>query len=139
MDYIWGRYSVLVYSLLGSIMLIPVTIYLPLVIPLLAVSSFLSVVGIYDFFQKSSLVRANFPIIGHMRYFFESVRPELRQYFWEDDKDELPYSRNQRSMVYQRAKSVMAARPLGSIENMFEDEQSDGLILVIYYNENHFL
>ena len=122
MDYIWGRYSVLLYSVIGSLILIPIVILVPLVTPVLVVAVFLSCVGIFDFFQKSSLLRANFPIVGHMRYFFESFRPELRQYFWEDDKDELPYSRNQRSMVYQRAKSVMAARPLGSIEDMYEND-----------------
>ena len=75
-----------------------------------------------DFFPKKSALRANFPILGHFRYFFETVRPELRQYFWEDDNDELPFSRNQRSMVYKRAKSEMAARPLGSIEDMYKED-----------------
>jgi glutamate synthase domain-containing protein 2 len=122
MDFLWGRYSVLVYSALGSIILLPIVIITPLLVPILALTVSLSAIGIFDFYQKSSLVRANFPIIGHMRYFFESFRPELRQYFWEDDNDELPYSRNQRSMVYQRAKSIMAVRPLGSIENMYQED-----------------
>ena len=122
MDFLWGRYSALLYSALGSIILIPLVLMMPLLAPILILAIFLTAVGIFDFFQKTSLVRANFPIVGHMRYFFESFRPELRQYFWEDDKDELPYSRNQRSMVYQRAKSIAAARPLGSIENMYEED-----------------
>jgi len=122
MDFIWGRYSVLVYSAVASAILIPMAIAVPYLSPVLIVTIILTVTGIFDFYQKSSLLRANFPIIGHVRYFFESFRPELRQYFWEDDKDELPYSRNQRSMVYQRAKSVIAARPLGSIENMYEED-----------------
>ncbi len=122
MDFLWGRYSALLYSAVGSIILIPLVLMMPLLAPILILAIFLTAVGIFDFFQKTSLVRANFPIVGHMRYFFESFRPELRQYFWEDDKDELPYSRNQRSMVYQRAKSIAAARPLGSIENMYEED-----------------
>jgi glutamate synthase domain-containing protein 2 len=122
MDIIWGRYSILFYSVVISMVLIPVVFFVPFLFPILVITICFAAIGIYDFFQKSSLLRANFPIIGHIRYFFESFRPELRQYFWEDDKDELPYSRNQRSMVYQRAKSVIAARPLGSIENMYEED-----------------
>ena len=122
MDFLWGRYSALVYSALGSIILIPLVILVPALSPILLITLFVTAIGVFDFYQKSSLVRANFPIIGHMRYFFESFRPELRQYFWEDDNDELPYSRNQRSMVYQRAKSIMAVRPLGSIEDMYRED-----------------
>ena len=122
MDILWGRYSVLVYSAVASIILLPLGILVPILLPFFIITLTLTAIGLFDFFQKASLVRANFPIVGHMRYFFESFRPELRQYFWEDDKDELTYSRNQRSMVYQRAKSITAARPLGSIENMYEED-----------------
>ena len=122
MDYLWGRYSALVYSVITTIILLPLTIISPILIPLCVITTILTIIGIFDFFQKTSLVRANFPILGHMRYFFESFRPELRQYFWEDDKDQLPYSRNQRSMIYQRAKSITAIRPFGSIENMYEED-----------------
>ena len=55
---------------------------------------------------------------------FESIRPELRQYFWESDTDELPFSRNQRAMVYQRAKGLIAARPFGSILDMYDEEHN---------------
>jgi glutamate synthase domain-containing protein 2 len=120
MDWMWGRYSALLYSAILTILLVPLSLNLPLLSPVLLLAFGLSAIGVYDYFQTAVTLRANFPILGHLRYFFESVRPELRQYFWEDDKDELPYSRNQRSMVYQRAQSVLAARPLGSIENMYE-------------------
>jgi glutamate synthase domain-containing protein 2 len=120
MDWIWGRYSALLYSVILTILLVPLVMSQPLLSPLLLLTAGLAAVGVHDYFQTAVMLRANFPILGHLRYFFESVRPELRQYFWEDDKDELPYSRNQRSMVYQRAKSMLAARPLGSIENMYE-------------------
>ncbi|MFT4721377.1 MAG: glutamate synthase domain-containing protein 2 [Candidatus Azotimanducaceae bacterium] len=120
MDWLWGRYSALLYAGILTILLVPFVMSQALLSPLLLLTAGLTAVGIYDYFQTVVTLRANFPILGHLRYFFESVRPELRQYFWEDDKDELPYSRNQRSMVYQRAKSILAARPLGSIENMYE-------------------
>jgi len=57
-----------------------------------------------------------------MRFLFESIRPELRQYFWESDDDKVPYSRNQRAMVYQRAKNIHGIRPFGSLEEMYGDD-----------------
>jgi glutamate synthase domain-containing protein 2 len=55
--------------------------------------------------QKKHAILRNFPIIGYLRYFFESIRPEIRQYFFESDLDGKPFSRRQRSIVYQRAKN----------------------------------
>jgi glutamate synthase domain-containing protein 2 len=140
MDFIWGRYSPLAFFVIGSAVLTPLVFYFPFLSPILLITIIFTAIGFFDYFQKSSLLRANFPIIGHMRYFFESFRPELRQYFWEDDNDELPYSRNQRSMVYQRAKSVLAARPLGSIENMYEEDFTwlNHSLLPIHPDTNEF-
>ncbi|HYK57712.1 MAG TPA: FMN-binding glutamate synthase family protein, partial [Flavisolibacter sp.] len=58
-----------------------------------------------DRLQKKHAIVRNYPIIGHLRYFFESIRPELRQYFFESDLDGKPFNRRQRSIVYQRAKN----------------------------------
>ena len=55
--------------------------------------------------QKKHAVLRNFPVIGYLRYFFESIRPEIRQYFFESDLDGKPFNRRQRSIVYQRAKN----------------------------------
>src|SRR5688500_5081307 len=55
--------------------------------------------------QKKHAVLRNFPVIGYLRYFFESIRPEIRQYFFESDLDGKPFNRRQRSIVYQRAKT----------------------------------
>ncbi len=122
MDWIWGRYSPLLYSLLGALCLFPFIEQHPLIGPLAFLFLVLGFIGLLDFFQKGSALRANFPVLGHLRYLFETIRPELRQYFWEDDNDELPFSRNQRSMVYKRARSELAARPLGSIEDMYKED-----------------
>ena len=65
----------------------------------------LLVVGIYHSFQTKHAILRNYPVVGLLRYFFESIRPELRQYFWESDTDGRPFSRRQRSIVYQRAKN----------------------------------
>jgi len=55
--------------------------------------------------QKKHAILKNFPLIGYLRYFFESIRPEIRQYFFESDLDGKPFNRRQRSIVYQRAKN----------------------------------
>lgn len=71
-------------------------------------------VGIRDVIQTRHAVLRNYPIIGHMRFFFEYIRPELRQYFFESDTDAIPFSRQQRAMVYQRAKGESDKRPFGT-------------------------
>jgi glutamate synthase domain-containing protein 2 len=63
------------------------------------------VVAIIDITQRKHAIIRNFPLIGHLRYFFEFIRPELRQYFFESDLDGKPFNRRQRSIVYQRAKN----------------------------------
>lgn len=55
--------------------------------------------------QKKHAILRNYPVVGLFRYAFESIRPELRQYFWESDTDGTPFNRRQRSIVYQRAKN----------------------------------
>ena len=72
--------------------------WLILTLPLLAL-------GIYDVVQTRHAIVRNYPIVGHLRYLFESIRPEIRQYFFESDLDGKPFSRRQRSVVYQRAKN----------------------------------
>ncbi len=62
-------------------------------------------VGLTDIKQKGHTIRRNFPVLGHLRYLLESVRPEIRQYFIESDNESRPFSREQRSVVYQRAKN----------------------------------
>ena len=122
MNILWSRYSALLYTAaLGTISLYFAS--KSIWVQLICLASFgLFFIGLYDFFQKRRPVLANFPLVGRFRFFFESIRPELRQYFWESDNDELPYSRNQRSMVYQRSKSLLAARPFGSDEDQYSDD-----------------
>jgi glutamate synthase domain-containing protein 2 len=71
-------------------------------------------VGLYDLQQTKKSVLRNYPVIGHMRYMLEFVRPEIRQYFIEADNDATPFSRSQRALVYQRAKGDIDKRPFGT-------------------------
>jgi glutamate synthase domain-containing protein 2 len=75
---------------------------------------FLSVLGARDVRQRRHAVIRNYPVIGHLRYLLEFIRPEIRQYFIESDREAVPFSRQQRSLVYQRAKGDSDKRPFGS-------------------------
>src|SRR5918993_3004976 len=77
-------------------------------------------IAIKDSIQTRHAIIRNFPVLGHLRYFFESVRPELRQYFFESDLDGKPFNRRQRSLVYQRAKNVKQTVPFGMQSNSQE-------------------
>ena len=66
-------------------------------------------------------LRRNFPVTAHLRTFFEYFRPMLRQYFVESDTEEVPFSRPQRSIVYQRAKNVLDKRPFGTQLDVYAD------------------
>jgi glutamate synthase domain-containing protein 2 len=74
----------------------------------------LSALGAWDLRQTRSSVLRNYPVIGHLRFMLEYVRPEIRQYFIESDTEAQPFSRSQRSLVYARAKGETDKRPFGS-------------------------
>jgi glutamate synthase domain-containing protein 2 len=74
----------------------------------------LTCAGVYDLRQTKSSVLRNYPIIGHLRFMLEFIRPEIRQYFIESDNETTPFSRAQRSLVYQRAKGDSDKRPFGT-------------------------
>ncbi len=80
----------------------------------------LSLLGFNDVRQSSHSVLRNYPVLGHVRFLMEKIRPEIRQYLLEDDQDEEPFSRDQRSLVYQRAKNQESARPFGTKKRVYE-------------------
>lgn len=86
-----------------------------------AVFAVLSLIGVWDLLQTRHSVRRNYPVIAHFRYLLESIGPEIRQYFIENDTDERPFSRQQRAIVYQRAKNVLDKRPFGTQGNVYEN------------------
>lgn len=76
-------------------------------------------IGLYDYFQVKHSIPRNFPALGRMRYLMEFVRPEIQQYFIESDTDGVPYDRDQRSLIYQRAKNVRDTVPFGTKEDVY--------------------
>ncbi|MDY7577083.1 FMN-binding glutamate synthase family protein [Herbaspirillum sp. RTI4] len=78
------------------------------------VTGVLTVIGIGDLLQTKRSILRNYPLLAHFRFILEAIRPEIRQYFLEDDTESNPFSRNQRSIVYQRAKEAIDLRPFGT-------------------------
>jgi glutamate synthase domain-containing protein 2 len=76
--------------------------------------SVLTALGVHDITQKRHSILRNYPVIGHLRFLLEFIRPEIRQYFIEGDTDESPFSRSQRSLVYARAKGQADKKAFGS-------------------------
>ncbi len=84
-----------------------------------AVMAGLVALGIADLAQTSSTLRQNYPLLAHFRYGLESIGPEMRQYFIQSDTAEVPFSRLQRALVYQRSKSVNDTRPFGTLQDVY--------------------
>src|SRR5712672_3305868 len=90
------------------------------VIPLVIFGA-LTLLGIRDLLQENHAVLRNYPISAHIRFLLEEIRPEMRQYFFESEKDGMPFSRDTRALVYQRAKMVLDKRPFGTQEDVYKE------------------
>jgi glutamate synthase domain-containing protein 2 len=87
-------------------------------IPLLLFGG-LSVIGTIDLIQTRHAVLRNYPLTAHIRFILEEIRPEIRQYFLESEKDGTPFSRDKRALVYQRAKQALDKRPFGTQNDVY--------------------
>jgi len=79
----------------------------------------LYILGFHDVLQRKKTILRNFPVLGHFRYMLESIRPEIQQYFIERFDDGTPFSREQRSVVYQRSKGDLDTAPFGTEHNVY--------------------
>ena len=119
MGLFWSRYTAFNLIWIGALACVGAgafvspSFYWPLV-----VLGPLTLVGISDLTQSSHSILRNYPVIGHIRFILESIRPEIRQYLIEDETDPVPFSREQRAVVYQRAKNVLDKRPFGTVRDV---------------------
>lgn len=71
-------------------------------------------IGALNSIQTKHSILRNFPVLGYFRYLFETIAPEIQQYFIERNTDGKPFSRNERSLIYQRSKNIAATTPFGT-------------------------
>jgi len=86
---------------------------------LAVVGGLFTVLGLHDLTQLEHSIQRNYPVIGHIRWMVELVRPELRQYLFESDEEAAPFSRSQRSLVYRRAKGEAGDHPFGTLLDVY--------------------
>lgn len=80
-----------------------------------------------DITQKRHTVLRNFPIVGHLRFFFENMGEYFRQYFFLGDREEMPFNRATRAWVYRMAKNEGGMLGFGST---YDISQPGALIFV---------
>src|SRR6195952_1322696 len=81
---------------------------------LVAVVVALIALAIYDVVQKKHSILRNYPVLGHLRFLMEGIRPELQQYFIERNWDGRPFDRDTRTSIYERAKDLKEEQPFGT-------------------------
>jgi len=108
------RYTVMGLSVFGLLLTVFSLVALGAGLGAFVLFAILVGIGTYDLRQSRRSILRNYPIIGHLRFMLEFVRPEIRQYFIESDNETTPFSRAQRSLVYQRAKGEPDKRPFGT-------------------------
>jgi glutamate synthase domain-containing protein 2 len=81
-----------------------------LAVPLIA----LALLAIYDVAQRRHSILRNYPIVGHLRFLLEKMRPELQQYFIERNYDGRPFDRDTRTVIYERAKGIHGEQAFGT-------------------------
>ena len=116
----YQRYGTLAFACIMTVVCLLIGLTVGWVLWLALGFGLVTALGVYDTQQTRHAVTKNYPILGHIRFLFEKIRPEIRQYLIEDDKGEQPFSREQRSLVYQRAKGAEDKRPFGSHEKVYE-------------------
>ena len=110
-----------VYFSLCSVLTVTLgQLYVPLVAWTWLILAPILILGWYDMLQRDHSILRNFPVLGHFRFLFELIRPEIYQYFVESDTDGVPFDRDTRSLVYQRAKDVRDTVPFGTKEDVYE-------------------
>jgi glutamate synthase domain-containing protein 2 len=116
-----AMYRYLAYIL--ALVLLPVSLFLAATWPAwywgVGLFGALSILGTADILQRRSVLRRNYPVLAHFRYGFESIGPEIRQYFVQSDLEDVPFSRQQRQLIYQRSRNELDVVPFGTLRSTY--------------------
>ena len=108
------RFAAYNLSLLATAVFLALSFHAAVFLVPFAIAAALAALGTCDLLQRRHSILRNYPLAAHLRFMLEAVRPEIRQYFLESDKDGTPFARDQRSIVYQRAKRQLDKVPFGT-------------------------
>lgn len=99
----------------------------------------LIIIALRDVVQRKHTISHNFPIIGHIRYLFESIGPEIRQYFVANNREELPFNRIERSWIYASAKKENNYEGFGTDRDIFAHQHIfiNNAMMPYQIGENH--
>jgi glutamate synthase domain-containing protein 2 len=98
------RFVVYNLSLVATVVFLALSFHAQVFLLPAAIAAALAALGTHDLLQRRHSILRNYPLAAHLRFMLEAIRPEIRQYFLESDKDGMPFPRDKRSIVYQRAK-----------------------------------
>ena len=120
------RFAALTLTCVAAILFFVLVPVFPLddwfLLPMALIASGLAALGLHDIRQTRHAILRNYPILAHLRFFLEDIRPEIRQYFFEGDKDGAPFPRDKRAIVYQRAKKDLDKRPFGTQFDVYQEQ-----------------
>jgi len=85
-------------------------------------------IGLHDMYLSDSNLRKNYPVFANLRYLFESIRPEIRQYFIASNLEETPFNREARDLIYRRAKKLNDTLPFGTEQDLL----AEGYLMVFH-------
>jgi len=109
---------ILILFFIAMAFVLPKT-FMPIHYTLSVILGVIILIGFKDAFQQKQTIKRNFPVIGRFRYLLESIRPEIQQYFIETNTEGMPFSREQRSVVYQRSKGALDTLPFGTQKDVY--------------------
>ena len=116
-----GRYATFALSLVVLLISLPFAAQSPALWIVVVIAGGLTLLGVHDLTQKRHSILRNYPVLGHIRWLAELIRPEIRQYMIEADEEAAPFSRSQRSLVYARAKNEGSEHPFGTLLDVYRD------------------
>lgn len=113
-------YAYYVSLILTALCWVAGAIYSPYCYWGLVISLPLALLGTWNLIQPRHNLMRNYPILAHVRFISEDLRPALRQYFFESNLSGRPFSREQRTMVYERAKNIESKLPFGTELDVYD-------------------
>ncbi|HKJ33963.1 MAG TPA: FMN-binding glutamate synthase family protein [Balneolales bacterium] len=116
-----SRNQIIIYGLIVTLIIVVIAFFWSPILWLFVLLGPAILLGLFDMIQRKHTILRNFPLLGHFRFWLESLGPELHQYFVENNTDGAPFNKNQRSFVYKRSKKRLETHPFGTELNVYDD------------------